>query len=420
MDRAPSQSFARDQAEARPVSKYDIFLTIANKKNIETSEIVSALWLKDDRPIKVFLEELERENLIRRSQDEYSCQQDQRADLLKRLLSFAIAYNINYNHYFDPDLLEFLRRTYHREYFTINDIPARCRKPFYIRLLLHDGLVLIYKFKPLIGKLIENLFLDHLLEYHRIVPERPKSDKRIEKVTVIFEKMMSLKSNDHSQIFWAKNFMFSPESRLPEGLGPESTLVQRIIKYDLIPDTKGIFDQVAEKNYRQAVEQMRSNVRERKRLDVNMIFDYHRIIMKGTGFEGNVRRENVVIKDNPYFKTAPPRKIISLLRDLMQRYRKTRFKGIADVLKFAAYMNNHLIYIHPFVDGNSRTIRIIIAHLLTENSVPFEEIPECFVARHLKITKGERKRDDDKLFNLFQEILIYTLNCEELRRAKAL
>jgi len=90
------------------------------------------------------------------------------------------------------------------------------------------------------------------------------------------------------------------------------------------------------------------------------------------------------------------------------------------VLALAAFAYNEFIHIHPFEDGNSRTARVLLAHVLRQHGAGFETIPKSFDVRFLQVTKGARKRDDRDLLELLKEILVARLNREELQKAREL
>jgi len=78
-------------------------------------------------------------------------------------------------------------------------------------------------------------------------------------------------------------------------------------------------------------------------------------------------------------------------------------------LAFAVYFHNEFQHIHPFVDGNSRTTRLITFHLLQHKDIPIVDIPIGLLDEYLDYTKGSKKREDNKLYRTLQKILLFNL-----------
>ena len=94
---------------------------------------------------------------------------------------------------------------------------------------------------------------------------------------------------------------------------------------------------------------------------------------------------------------------------MIEKYNKAKFKGLPQVIEFGAFLHNELQHTHPFVDGNSRLTRLVLEHFFNQNKLPNYEIPPAYISRYTQFTKGAKKREDDKLFNLFKEIFLYQL-----------
>ena len=128
---------------------------------------------------------------------------------------------------------------------------------------------------------------------------------------------------------------------------------------------------------------------------------------------GSIRTINVFIKGNPNFKITPPEKIKEELEKLFEKYNefiKRKNVPLEEILEFAVYFHNEFQHIHPFIDGNSRTTRLITFHLLQSLNIPILDIPFGLLDEYLNCTKGSKKRGDDKLYRTLQKIILLNLN----------
>jgi fido (protein-threonine AMPylation protein) len=127
---------------------------------------------------------------------------------------------------------------------------------------------------------------------------------------------------------------------------------------------------------------------------------------------GKLRNVPVYIKGNPDFKVSSAKDIEKDLNKLLREYNdfvSKNGKSIREILNFASYLHNVFQHIHPFVDGNSRTARLITFHLLRTENFPMLDIPLGLLEEYLFSTKGSRQRDDKKLVVVLQKIILYNL-----------
>ena len=147
-------------------------------------------------------------------------------------------------------------------------------------------------------------------------------------------------------------------------------------------------------------------------LTKNSILNYHYLAMQHRDdIAGKIRYLPVHIKGNPDFKVAEVEEIEPKSNSLIIKYNEFRLKKnvLTKILDFVAYFHNEFQYIHPFEDGNSRTTRLITFHLLRTQGVPIFDIPLGLLEQYLDATKGAKKRNDKKLKQVLQQIILYNL-----------
>ena len=400
------------------LTRWDLFLSVAGRpEGIALTRLAHDLRVPKEGTLFRPLEELVDERLIVREDDRYSLAPQRRAQGLNRTLSFAIAYDLDYNAYFQDEMLAFLRKVYGFDYFIENDVPPELLRPEVLARLIHNELLLVYKFRPFTGKLIENPFLDGLSEFLGLHRHHALFRKRIGLENVIKDKLSASQTGGKAQAVYARKLLGREAlARERWGLGE----VPRILKARVVSENTELFDQAAERCFTGAFERMRERVQQKRRLDLDLVREYHGLAMASSGTSGDFRTHAVQVRNNPYFKTAPPKQIEALLQDLVKTVATRKLPTFLDILRLGAYLYNQFVFIHPFEDGNSRTARILLGHLLRENRMPFEEIPRSYEVRFLQATKGYRRRDDDALLVLLNEVYLNHLNREELETARAL
>ncbi len=402
------------------LTRWDLFASVGGRpEGIALTRLAHLLHIPKENMLFRPLEELVDNKLILREGDRYSLAPNKRAQALNLALSFALAYDLDYNAYFDQAMVDFLKKVFGFDYFTSADVPTELIRPEVLARLIHNDLLLVYSFRPFIGKLIQNPFLDGLCEFLGIRRNRALFRKKIRLETVIQEKLLASQAGGKAQAAQARKMLGAPGlSPVGWGLGP----VPRVIKASVIPENTGLFDPESSKCYARAWERMRKRVDEKRRLSLDLVREYHSVAMASTRIGGDFRTHQVQVRNNPHFKTAPARQVESLLHELMQDASNWKPANTVEVLYLAAFLYNEFLYIHPFEDGNSRTARILLGHVLRENHVPFEEIPKSYEVRFLQATKGYRKRNqaDADLVDLLREIYIFHLNRGELEAARRL
>jgi len=187
----------------------------------------------------------------------------------------------------------------------------------------------------------------------------------------------------------------------------------KILKERLIPANLRTLDVDEVKNYQEAMSQMIRDANERKPLSLQLVLDYHKIAMKHLpDIAGSIRTIKVFIKGNKSFKVSSPENIRPELEKLFGKYNefiKRKSVPLQEILKFAVYFHNEFQRIHPFEDGNSRITRLITFHLLQSLDIPILDIPFGLLDEYLSHTKSSKSREDIKLYQSFQKIILFNL-----------
>jgi len=122
-------------------------------------------------------------------------------------------------------------------------------------------------------------------------------------------------------------------------------------------------------NHDQAIDFLYELASKKENLEVSDILDVHAIVMNNIDktFAGRLRNAQVRISGANFI---PPnaRKVDTLLDDLVA-YVNENPQGLNDI-ELAAVFHHQFVHIHPFFDGNGRTVRLIMNLLLIRKGYP--------------------------------------------------
>lgn len=409
---------SKPRSEKMPGSRYDIFLMTAAKGEANAGDVQAKVGIDRDIQFNQDVQILSVNKLIERGAGNVLRfpSQSENAQLLFDVLSFALTYNINYNNYISSPMLMFLEQTYNQNFFTFSSVQqSDDLKTANISILKHNGFLLIYQESPFRAKIIKNSFLDLILQLNnRVVEKENKKLKPVQVEALLMEEMMKRQMSSKfggkplKEITDIKYITEDvPERGIFLGLSPVQLEIKKILEEKNPESLNTSFKESFEK----ARSLMKSKVAAGVPISVDLIIEYHKVLMDDPEIGGVLRTVPVKVAGNPNFKICDHRKIRQTLDKLIEKYNKerTRFKGLPDTIKFGAFLHNELQHTHPFVDGNSRLTRLVLEHFCSQHRLPNYEVPTAYISRYTQLTKGSKKRDDNKLFELFKEIFLFQL-----------
>lgn len=143
-------------------------------------------------------------------------------------------------------------------------------------------------------------------------------------------------------------------------------------------------------NHHKALSILKAFVDKKTPLSTDMIKDLHRIILTNIDdYNGGCyRRTNVRIMGAYHI---PPRqeKVEALMEELVAFYHENHYS--MHPVELAAAIHYQLVWIHPFVDGNGRTARLLMNLVLMEAGYPPAIILKIDRKRYLKVLNEANK-----------------------------
>jgi Fic family protein len=297
----------------------------------------------------------------------------------------------------------------------VNLSPKTLKK--YIDILNENSLILIISEKPLRVKVFYNILLNNLLVYfgykHEVITE-DNADyiEEISRELALFKKLRKGKEQRYKQIIEDSEVYFIHHSLSLEGNPITLPQTRKILKDKIIPSNLRTSDVDEIKNYQKALFQMIQDSQSKRLLTIPTILNYHGLAMVHIPeIAGKIRKTEVYIKGNPNFKITKAEDLEEELNKLLKVYNEfvNRKSSLKETLAFAVYFHNEFQHIHPFEDGNSRTTRLITFHLLQSLDIPILDIPFGLLDEYLSNTKGSKNREDLKLYQSLQKIILFNL-----------
>lgn len=143
-----------------------------------------------------------------------------------------------------------------------------------------------------------------------------------------------------------------------------------VIEEGLTVKGKPLREHLEATNHKEAILYLEDLVREKDfRLGESLIKEIHSIILKGIDPENAGKYREVRVRiTGAKFMPPPPAKIPGLMGDF-DRWLKDE-ENRKNVVDFAALAHFKLVDIHPFVDGNGRTARLLMNLILMNEGYP--------------------------------------------------
>ncbi len=171
---------------------------------------------------------------------------------------------------------------------------------------------------------------------------------------------------DSAKISEALGLEYTYESNRIEGNTLTLSETNLIISEGMTISGKSMREHLEALNHQEAIQFIQEAVRDHKTISEGFIKNLHYLVLKGIDPEnaGKYRQVQVMITGSAHM---PPQPYIvpARMKELMSWYRTHLHKLHPVVL--AAEMHQRLVTIHPFIDGNGRTSRLLMNLILMQH-----------------------------------------------------
>lgn len=143
----------------------------------------------------------------------------------------------------------------------------------------------------------------------------------------------------------------------------------------------------------------RLEIKEKNILDLHRLF-YTRI---DPGNAGRYRKVGVLLTGSK-LKLPKPKEIKSLMKSFLEDATERR-SGLHPI-EFASLLHLGIAKIHPFIDGNGRTARLLMNLALLQSGYPITIIPPVVRAEYIAALRDGDKGDDQPFINLISNMVV--------------
>lgn len=406
---------------AAVVTKYDVFAFLYRGGKIwKPADIVRAFGKASTEYDAVYkiLQELDRLGLAKRGSYGFQAMRNPRNEMLYSLITFCMRNDVSYNELLDRGMARFIGSALSRARFSAKDFSLNPRTfSKYVEILQRSGFLIILARKPFSAILLYSSFLADIAGYFgcRIRKREGRTSipsGEIEKELAAYRRLRRAHEAEYRNLVESFEVKFIHHSLSIEGNPITLAQTFKLLKENLVSKDLSIDSIMEVRNYRRAFRQMLADSDAQAPLTQETILNYHFLSMQHRqDIAGNVRSVPVVIRGNERFRVAAVDEIEPRLHALLQRYNAFvgERHGLDETLEFTSYLHNEFQHIHPFVDGNSRTTRLLTLHFLRAQGIPVFDIPLGLLESYVEATKGATRRSDAKLLDVLRLIIIYNL-----------
>ena len=141
----------------------------------------------------------------------------------------------------------------------------------------------------------------------------------------------------------------------------------------------------------------------------NNILELHRLFYEqiDPSNAGKYRDKKVIITGTTYEPPSPD-KLQGLIQNLIsQLHQKSK---TMHPVEFAAWLHLHFVNIHPFIDGNGRTARLLTNLVLLKAGYSIVIIPPIVRADYIESLKAaQTEQNEQAFFNFISEMVLESM-----------
>ena len=236
--------------------------------------------------------------------------------------------------------------------------------------------------------------------------------EKLDLIDSLKSKLDKLREFDSYRIAQALELEYTFESNRIEGNTLTLKETDLVINEGLTVSGKSMREHLEAINHQEAIEYVKDLVQRKVSINERELLVIHNMILRGImpEYAGKYRNIQVMIKGSAHMPPLPflvPKK----MEEYFEWYQINRNKLHPVVL--AAEMHERLVTIHPFVDGNGRTSRLIMNLILLKHGFVIANIKGDYDARMnyynaLELVQTEKEKDT--FLNFIADVEIDCLN----------
>lgn len=245
----------------------------------------------------------------------------------------------------------------------------------------------------------------------QVFPETETLPELYEQLTELKKCLDSFRPFNPSQVQHLREIFdteYTYESNAIEGNSLTLSETQDVLKHGLTIAGKPMKDHLEAINHKEAIEYLYDLVSTETPFTERALLNLHEIILRGIDRDnaGRFRRNEVFIieqgGERHHFPKA--RMVFKLVEDYLIFFEEN--KNTMHPVQLAAQMHHRLVNIHPFIDGNGRTARLVMNLILQQAGYPITILESEHTKRHAyydALTEFHKTEDYDSFELLIAE-----------------
>jgi Fic family protein len=191
---------------------------------------------------------------------------------------------------------------------------------------------------------------------------------QIDELKKCLDSFRPLTPSESVQLAEAFDLEYTYESNRIEGNSLTLVETQVVLQHGVTVSGKPLIHHLEAVSHRDALIFVKKLVQDKAKFTPSILLDINRIILKGSVHEaesGRFRQKRVNIVGSRH---VPPNYVIvpDKMQELYQQLEEWQNQGMHPV-EIAATLHFELVKIHPFIDGNGRTSRLVMSFWLMQN-----------------------------------------------------
>jgi len=377
------------------ITKYDVFAKVVEKAPCKPKD------LGFNKPVYTHISNLIDDNWIRKNKEGLiNPLKNKNTEVVFKILKWSLKNNINYNLWFSESLLNVLNELPKSIPWINPPVLSNNQKiKETLNFLEKNQFLILWKKRPKLGTLLNHSIFDLLINANNL---KVKIKEKYLIYREIIKEILKLPKKEINP-FNIKIFEFLAGSAQLEGSTVSIGETVDLILKSIYPDKPNEDIQMV-KNLNEAMNYVLNNINEKlnlvhlKELNKLCLFSLH----KGAGQFKKIQNK---IFGNPNFKTTSPEKVVVELEDFCNKFNKIKTRE--ECLKELGFIHNQHQRIHAFIDGNSRTTRLLVNWLLIKFKFPLWVLKIGAFEKYMSLTKLSTRRDDDSLRDFLLHLMVH-------------
>lgn len=220
-------------------------------------------------------------------------------------------------------------------------------------------------------------------------------DKRLQEIDSLKAEYTQYRNLDNAKIQEAIAIEYTYESNRIEGNTLTLQETQLVIEKGLTIGGKSLKEHLEAINHNEAIDFISDLAKNNEPLNERNLLQIHAIILNSIDKENAGRYRKVPVLISGSMHTPPqPYLVPKLMEDFFLFYEEN--KSSLHPVVLSAEMHERLATIHPFIDGNGRTSRLVMNLILLQNGFPIANIKGDTESRMKYYNALENSRIDNK------------------------